>query len=103
MLIRSVFLLRQPAPHTAFCGFAVLGTNKREARQNGMAGSGAPPPVDIGSFGEGSEPSRQEAAEYIASLLDGLRRVAHESQLPFLAYLISVALEEANIEKSRRD
>jgi len=68
-----------------------------------MAGSGAPPPVDIGSFGEGSEPSRQEAAEYIASLLEGLRRVAHESQLPLLAYLISVALEEANDEKARRD
>ena len=87
---------------TAFCGVAAVVTNKREARQNGMAGSGAPPPVNFGSFGEGSEPSRQEAAEYIASLLEGLRRVAHESQLPFLAYLISVALEEANSEKSRR-
>jgi hypothetical protein len=84
-------------------GVAAVGTNGREARQNGMAGSGAPPPVDIGSLGEGPEPSRREAAEYIASLLEDLRRVAHESELPFLAYLISVALEEANNEKARRD
>jgi len=68
-----------------------------------MAGSDARPPVDIGSSGDGSEPSRREAAEYIASLLDGLRRVANEAHLPFLAYLISVALEEANTEKARCD
>jgi hypothetical protein len=46
--------------------------------------------------------SRLEAAEYIASLLDSLRGVASGAQLPFLAYLISVALEEANSEKSNR-
>jgi hypothetical protein len=46
--------------------------------------------------------SRLEAAEYIASLLEGLRGAASGAQLPFLAYLISVALEEANLEKSNR-
>jgi hypothetical protein len=71
--------------------------------QNGMAGSSARPPTDFGSAGDGEQPSRQEASEYIASLLEGLRRLAHESELPFLAYLISVALEEANSEKARRD
>jgi hypothetical protein len=96
-------LVRQPAPNSAIYGVAVVGTNGREARQNGMAGSSARPPVDFGSADEGSEPPRREAAEYIASLLEGLRRVAHESELPFLAYLISVALEEANNEKARRD
>jgi len=48
-------------------------------------------------------PSRQEAAEYIAAMLDGLRRVANQAQLPFLSYLISVAVEEANNEKKKRD
>lgn len=71
--------------------------------QNGMAGSSARPPMDFGAAGNGEQPSRREAAEYIASLLEGLRRVAHESELPFLAYLISIALEEADNEKARRD
>jgi hypothetical protein len=66
-----------------------------------MAGSSARPPVDFGSAGGGSEPSRREAAEYIASVLEGLRRVAHEPERPFLAYLI--APEKANTEKARRD
>jgi hypothetical protein len=103
VFISSVILVRQPAPNSAIYGVAVVGTNGREARQNDMAGSSARPPVDFGSAGEGSEPPRREAAEYIASLLEGLRRVAHESELPFLAYLISVALEEANDQKARRD
>jgi hypothetical protein len=47
--------------------------------------------------------TRQEAAEYIASLLEGLRLVAHGAQLSFLAYLINVALEEAKSEKANRD
>jgi hypothetical protein len=34
-------------------------------------------------------------------VLEGLRRVAHEPERPFLAYLI--APEEANTEKARRD
>ena len=68
-----------------------------------MAGSNAQPPASADPRGDGSAPKRQEAAEYISSLLEGLRVVAHQAQLPFLAYLISVALEEANIEKSERD
>jgi hypothetical protein len=35
-------------------------------------------------------------------LLEGLKLVAHSAQTPFLAYLITVALEEANNEKSRQ-
>ena len=45
----------------------------------------------------------REAAEYIAAMLDGLRRVANQAQLPFLSYLISVAVEEANNKKKKRD
>ena len=36
----------------------------------------------------------------IPSLLEGLRLVAHNVQLQFLAYLINIALEEANNEKA---
>jgi hypothetical protein len=36
-------------------------------------------------------------------MLEGLRLVAQNAQMPFLAYLINVALEEANNEKSNRD
>jgi hypothetical protein len=36
-------------------------------------------------------------------MLDGLKALAKNSQLTFLAYLIGVAIEEANDQKSRRD
>ena len=67
-----------------------------------MAGSDAGPPASANPLGDRSAPKRQEAAEYIASLLEGLRLVAHRGQLPFLGYLISVALDEANDEKLDR-
>jgi hypothetical protein len=47
--------------------------------------------------------SRREAAEYIAGLLDGLRAVADTAGLTFLTYLLAMALEEAQAEKSRED
>lgn len=66
-----------------------------------MAGSSARPPAGGSSpFGEGRQFTRQEAAEYIASLLEGLRGVADGAQMPFLAYLLNMALEEANNEKT---
>lgn len=68
-----------------------------------MAGSNARPPGSTDQPGGASAPKSQEAAEYIASLLEGLRLVAHRAQLPFLGYLIGVALEEAKDEKSERD
>jgi hypothetical protein len=70
-----------------------------------MARSGGRPPVGGGGpSNEGPDLTRQEAAGggSIASLLEGLRLVAHGAQLPFLAYLLNVALEEANNEKSSR-
>jgi hypothetical protein len=33
-------------------------------------------------------------------LLEGLRAVAHGAQMPFLAYLLNVALKEADNEKA---
>lgn len=66
-----------------------------------MARSNAQPPVGAGSVQEGSEPNRKEAAEYIATLLQGLQQFAQQADMPFLGYLISVALEEASSEKSK--
>jgi hypothetical protein len=69
-----------------------------------MAGTRARPPAgSASSAGDGPDLTRQEAAEYISSLLEGLRSVASSGQMPFLAYLINVALEEANNEKTNRD
>jgi hypothetical protein len=66
-----------------------------------MAGSRARPPAGGASpSGSGPELTHKEAAEYIASLLEGLKKVADSAQIPFLAYLINVALEEANNEKT---
>jgi hypothetical protein len=68
-----------------------------------MAGSGARPPVGgVGPSDEGRDFAQQEAAEYIASMLEGLRGVANGAQMPFLAYLLNMALEEANNEKNSR-
>jgi hypothetical protein len=75
--------------------------SRQEIGQNEMVGPRSRPPGGgASSFNDGSEFSRKEAAEYIASLLEGLRLVAHNAQLQFLAYLINVALEEANNEKA---
>ena len=69
-----------------------------------MAGPRARPPMGSASkAGNGPELTRPEAAAYISSLLEGLRSVASTGQMPFLAYLINIALEEANNEKTNRD
>ena len=66
-----------------------------------MTQSGAGPEVGgTNSMRQGAELTHREAAEYVASLLEGLKLVAKSAQMPFLAYLIAVALEEANNEKA---
>ena len=68
-----------------------------------MTETGARPPEgSAGPSRDASELTHLEAAEYIASLLAGLRLVAHSARMPFLAYLLNVALEEANNEKTNR-
>jgi hypothetical protein len=57
-----------------------------------MAGTRARPPAG------GASPAgitHQEAAEYIASMLEGLHRVAKGAEMSFLAYLIEMAKDEA--------
>jgi len=68
-----------------------------------MAGSGARPPIRAGAASKDTGVSRRETAEYVAAMLEGLRKSAHQAKLPFLAYLISVALEEANNEKQKSE
>ena len=69
-----------------------------------MTGTRARSPSGGGSPStEGPELTRQEAAEYISSLLEGLRLLAHAAKMPFLAYLLNVALQQANNEKASRD
>jgi hypothetical protein len=36
-------------------------------------------------------------------LLEGLQSLAQEAQMPFLAYLLTMALEEAKTEKAKAD
>jgi hypothetical protein len=67
-----------------------------------MAGARARPPAGTNP-GDGSQLTHQEAAEYIASMLEGLHSVAKSAEMPFLAYLIDVAREEANSQKAKRD
>lgn len=47
--------------------------------------------------------SRKETADYIASMLESMQLLALKQQLPFLSYLIGMALEEANGQKAKRD
>ena len=51
---------------------------------------------------DGTELSRVETAQYIASMLEGLQSLAKSAELRFLAYLIDIAREEARAEKVRR-
>jgi hypothetical protein len=47
--------------------------------------------------------TRREAADYIAGMLDGLHSIAYAADLPFVAYLLAMAMEEAQAEKSRKE
>jgi hypothetical protein len=47
--------------------------------------------------------TRREAADYIAGMLDGLHTIADTANLPFVAYLLAMAKDEAQAEKARED
>jgi hypothetical protein len=66
-----------------------------------MAGTSARPPTGGASPpNDGPELTHREAAEYIASLLAGLSQVANGAKMPFLAYLIDVALERPTMRRA---
>lgn len=58
---------------------------------------------DARPSGNGPELTGAEAAEYIASMLRGLHSLAQSAQLPFLAYLIDIAREEATAERAGKE
>lgn len=66
-----------------------------------MAGTRARPPAGGGN--PSGKLTHREAAEYIASMLEGLHEVAKSAEMRFLAYLIDVAREEAKSQKANRD
>ena len=77
-----------------------MGNNGQRIGQNDMV-TDRPQGLKERASRDGTELSRVETAEYIASMLEGLKSVAKSAQLPFLAYLIDVAREEARAEKVR--
>jgi len=75
--------------------------NRRKKKQNGAPRSRNAPdkkgPID------GSDLTRREAADYIATLVDELKSIAQAAGLPLIAYLLAMAKEEAQVERSRDD
>jgi hypothetical protein len=67
----------------------------------GPGSKDAPPPG--GPSGGRSKMIRREAADYNAGMLDGLKSIAHDSGLSFVTYLLAMAIEEAQAEKSREE
>lgn len=78
-----------------------MGRKTRGSGQGCVDETGVPKAAKATIAPDGA--SRQEAAEYISAMLVGLRLLAHQTRLPFLAYLLGIAVEEANAEKSKRD
>ena len=75
--------------------------NRGQKKQNGAPRSRKAPeregPIN------GSEMTRREAAEYIATLVDELKSIAQAAGLPLIAYLLAMAKEEAQVERAHDD
>lgn len=75
--------------------------NRRQKKQNGAPRFRKAPdrkdPID------GSDLTRREAADYIATLVDELKSIAQAAGLPLIAYLLAMAKEEAQVERARDD
>ena len=75
--------------------------NRPQKKQNGAPRSRKAPeregPIN------GSEMTRREAADYIATLVDELKSIAQTAGLPLIAYLLAMAKEEAQVERARDD
>jgi len=68
------------------------------------SGDGMPPRLETSRDCSKAEAvTRHEAADYIASLLEGLKVLAKSAGLPFVAYLLAVTIEAAQAEKSQDD
>ena len=47
--------------------------------------------------------TRREAADYIATLVEELKSMAPAAGFPLIAYLLAMAKEEAQLERSRKE
>ena len=56
-----------------------------------------------GSTTNGSDMTRREAADYIATLVEELKSIVQAAGLPLIAYLLAMAKEEAQLERSRKE
>ena len=56
-----------------------------------------------GSPTNGSDMTRREAADYIATLVEELKSIAQAAGLPLIAYLLAMAKEEAQLERARQE
>lgn len=101
-LIQTVFLVRQPALHLAICGGGGGDQWARcEAESNGRVPRRA---TSRRKFHQGSIRALPKGGRRIYwLLLEGLQSLAQEAQMPFLAYLLTMALEEAKTEKAKAD
>ena len=75
--------------------------NRRQKKQNGAPRSRKALDGD-GPSGNGSDMTRREAAEYIATLVEELKSIAQAAGLGLIAYLLAMAKEEAQLERSRQ-
>ena len=73
--------------------------NRRQKKQNGAPRSRKAPARKVPSHG--SDLTRREAADYIATLVDELKSIAQAAGLPLIAYLLAMAKEEAHVERAR--
>ena len=74
-----------------------MASKPRESRQNCVEGNAVPKTAKPTIAPDGA--SRQEAAEYIAAMLVSLRFLAYGTRLPFLAYLLDIALKRPTAKK----
>jgi hypothetical protein len=75
--------------------------NRRQKKQNGAPRSRNARRKD-GSPTNGSDMTRREAADYIATLIEELKSIAQAAGLPLIAYLLAMAKEEAQLERAPR-
>ena len=76
--------------------------NRRQKKQNGAPRSRNTPRRD-GSTTNGSDMTRREAADYIATLVEELKSIVQAAGLPLIAYLLAMAKEEAQLVRSRKE
>lgn len=80
-------------------------TKSGGSKLNGGAKSrsaGAKEPSASTEGGSRKNASRQEVSDHIGSMLETMRRLAHQKDMSLLYFLIGAAVEEANAEKASR-